>query len=571
MVKLDRGYHKPQVQRCLLCIYLRWEPSGLYEVSIGFTLPPFTMGRYKNPLHNPVHYATPQPLSGPPATAATAQRTTEGYDYVIVGAGAAGCVLASELSRDIDTTVLLLEAGGDNTKVFETKIPLMFPRLFHTEHDWDYYTVQQEGLGDRRLYWPRGRVLGGSSSLNAMMYHHCSKSDFDEWVSEYGCKGWSYDDLAPYFRRMENFTPNPARPRIDIQHRGRDGPWQTGYSHLSEIAEKGFLPACNEVGIPPNPDINTPNGSLGATRFQSFIDPKGQRSSLATAYLNPEILRRPNLYVACNARVTRVLFDRLTSREPTAIGAEFQIKQGGDLFQVHARKEVIVSGGSINTPQTLMLSGIGPADELKKHGIPVVQENQAVGRNLKDHLAATGIICKAKAGVTLDYLGSDIRALPSLARWMLTGGGPLTSNVGESAAFIRSFEHHFPGHEPPKDNTSGSTGPDVEIVGAPIGYIHHGEEPAAEAAFTFGALGLRPKSTGRITLQSRSVFEPRTSSLFPLIHKSSQTDRHSNNRPQIPDRRNKQRHSGPSSRAAGLSAHHAKPQAPKIPGPCPRQ
>lgn len=218
------------------------------------------MGRYKNPLHNPIHYATPQPLSGPPTTSATAQRTTQGYDYVIVGAGAAGCVLASELSRDKDTTVLLLEAGGDNTKVFETKIPLMFPRLFHTEHDWDYYTVEQEGLGDRRLYWPRGRVLGGSSSLNAMMYHHCSKSDFDEWVSEYGCKGWSYDDLAPYFRRMENFTPNPARPRIDIQHRGRDGPWQTGYSHLSEIAEKGFLPACNEVGIPPNPDINTPNG-----------------------------------------------------------------------------------------------------------------------------------------------------------------------------------------------------------------------------------------------------------------------------------------------------------------------
>jgi choline dehydrogenase len=435
---------------------------------------------------------------------------------VIVGAGAAGCVLANKLSKDKHTTVLLLEAGGDHSKVLESKIPIMFSKLFHTEHDWDYYTAEQDGLAQRRLYWPRGRMLGGSSSINAMMYHHCSRSDFDEWASLHGCQGWSYDDLAPYLRKMEKFTPNPARPPVDARHRGNSGQWQTGYAHLSEVVEKGFLPACNEAGIPSNPDINTPDGSLGATRFQTFIDPKGQRSSLATAYLTPEVLQRPNLYVACNALVTRVLFDQLTGKEPTAIGVELQARRGGDLHQVHARREVIVSGGAVNTPQTLLLSGIGPADELKKHSIPVVQQNEAVGRNLKDHLAATGILCKAKAGTTIDYLGSTLRALPALARWMTTGGGPLTSNAGEAAAFIRSFEHHFPGRSAPKDNTSGGVGPDVEIVGAPLGYIHHGEEAIAdgEGAFTFGALGLRPRSSGTITLQSRNVFDARRSHAY---------------------------------------------------------
>lgn len=371
--------------------------------------------------------------------------------------------------------------------------------------------MEQGGLAQRRLYWPRGRMLGGCTSINVMMYHHGSKSDLDQWVSLYGCKGWGYDDLAPYMHRMEKLTPNPTRPAIDAQHRGDTGQWQTGYAHLSEIVEKGFIPACNDAGIPAKPDVNTPDGTLGVTRFQTFIDPKGQRSSLATAYLSPEVQQRPNLYVACNAPVTRVLFDLFTDKEPTAIGVEFQTSRGGNLFQVHARREVIICGGSVNTPQTLMLNGIGLADELSKHGAPIVQENDAVGRNLKDHLVATAVLCKAKAGTTLDYLAKNIRALPALTRWMFTGGGPLTSNTGEAAAFIRSFEHHFSGHNPPKGNTSGDAGPDMEIIGAPLGYIHHGEEPVADGAgaFTFGAVGLRPQSSGSVTLQSRNVFDAR--------------------------------------------------------------
>jgi choline dehydrogenase len=391
-------------------------------------------------------------------------------------------------------------------------VPLLFSKLFHTQHDWDYYTVEQPGLASRQLYWPRGRIIGGSSSINAMMYHHCSKSDFDEWASAYGCTGWSYNELAPYLKSMERFTANPARPAIDTRHRGASGKWETGYSTLTEIVEEGFLPACQDARIPAVADINTPQGTLGSTRFQTFIDPKGQRSSLATAFLSPDVMQRTNLYVACHARVTRVLFDRLTTAKPTALGVEFQIKRGGQRFQVHARREVILCGGAVNTPQTLLLSGIGPVDGLKNHGIPVVQESEAVGRNLKDHLCTSPILAKAKPDTTLDYLDNDFKALPALARWMLTGGGPLASNIGEAAAFIRSTDYSFPQSvRAPHDYTSGGVGPDLELIGAPIAFIHHGEEKAMDGSSVFSLVpvALRPQSHGTVTLQSRDVFDAR--------------------------------------------------------------
>ncbi|KAG6014937.1 hypothetical protein E4U43_005999 [Claviceps pusilla] len=482
---------------------------------------------HTNPLHNPKHYAAQQPRSGPPVTAAAAERGLPSYDYVIIGAGAAGSVLANKLSEDKDVTVLVLEAGGDNNKVLETKVPLMFSKLFHGEHDWDYYTVEQRAVAWRRMYWPRGRILGGSTSMNAMMYHHCSASDFDEWVSEHGCRGWGYSELAPYFRSMERFTPNSVRPAIDMAGRGTDGEWHTGYSWLSRIVEDGFLPACEEIGIPPNEDINTIKGSLGATRIQSFIDSRGQRSSLATAFLSPKVLRRPNLYVACGAQVTRILFDRIHMSKPTAIGAEFQVSKRGERFQVHAKREVILCAGAINTPQILMLSGIGPEGQLKKHGISVVQANDNVGEHLKDHLCSNAVLCKAKDGTTLDYLANDVKAIPALIRWLLLGTGPLTSNVGESAAFVRTFEHQFPGSDAiPKDYTSGKDAPDLEIVGAPIAFIHHGEEkPIGDAGiFSLAPVALRPRSSGSITLRSSDPFD------HPIIDPKYLTDKDDNDK-----------------------------------------
>jgi choline dehydrogenase len=432
---------------------------------------------------------------------------------VIVGAGAAGCVLASKLSEDKNVSVLLLEAGGDNTKVLEAKVPLMFPKLFHTQHDWDYYTVEQPQLSSRRLYWPRGRIMGGSTSLNAMMYHHRAQSDFEQWASVHGCEGWGYDDLATYLRRMEKFTPNPARPPMDVQTHGSSGDWQTGYSWLSEIIEKGFIPACHDAGILANTDVNTREGTLGVVPFQTFIDQKGQRSSLATAFLTPDVLERDNLFVAYHAHVIRVLFDCLTSADPTAIGVEFQTSRGGSLFQVHARREVILCGGAINTAQVLMLSGIGPGNDLMSLGIPVIQKNEAVGRNLKDHLYPTPIICKAKPDKNLDYLSNNVRALLALLQWKLLGRGPLTSNAGEAAAFIRSLDFQFAKSSsgPPKDNTSGPMGPDLEIIGVPLAFNHHSEELVADGSSVLSIVltHLRPLSVGTISLRSRDASDPR--------------------------------------------------------------
>ena len=440
-------------------------------------------------------------------------RQTNESETVIIGGGTAGSILASKLSEDPKVSVLVLEAGGNNS-MLETKAPLLFSKLFHTEHDWDYSTVPQQNVANRKLYWPRGRMLGGSSSMNAMIYHHCSKSDFDEWSSEHGCTGWGYNDIAPYFRRMENFTINPNRPAINMEHRGKGGDWQTGYSYLSEIVEDGFLPACVEAGIAANEDINTVNGSMGVTRLQSFIDSKGQRSSMATAYLPNSVRQRPNLYVATKAHVTRVLFDTITTDTPTAIGVEFQTKKGGEKYQVHAKREVILASGAINTPQLLKLSGIGPEEELKKHNLPTIKVSEAVGTNLKDHLCASGIMCKTKPGYTLDYLTSDIKAIPSLIRWLITGGGPLASNVGEAGAFIRVVDHPASTcaeENKPKDYGSGGVGPDIELLCAPLAYIHHGEENARPGESVFGLvpISLRPQSSGTVTLKSDDPFEHR--------------------------------------------------------------
>lgn len=428
-------------------------------------------------------------------------------------------MLASKLSEDPEVRVLLLEAGSEHMGILESRVPLLFPKLFHSEHDWDYRTIEQPGLAYRRLFWPRGKLLGGSTSMNAMMYHHGSKSDYDEWATEKGCKGWSYDDLVPYFRCMENFTAHPHRPAIDMQHRGSGGEWQTGYSQLSSMVEEGFLPACEEAGIAANLDINTPAGTLGVTRVQTFIDKKGQRSSMATAFLTPEVLRRPNLYVACHAHVTRVLYDRLdSSKMPEAIGVELMTKRGGKRYEVHAKREVILCGGAVNTPQILLLSGIGPADELRQLGIPVVKDNNAVGRNLKDHLCPSALLLKSKAAFTYDYLNDNMRSIPSLLRWLVTGRGPLSSNIGEAAAFIRTADHPSLASKPenvPKDYTSGGVGPDVELMGAPIAFVHHGEEqaPPGIGIFSLALCILRPQSTGIISLRSVDPFDHRKNTI----------------------------------------------------------
>ncbi|RDA82818.1 hypothetical protein CP532_6094 [Ophiocordyceps camponoti-leonardi (nom. inval.)] len=456
--------------------------------------------RHRNPLQDPLRYAAKKQTS--PSGGDKAASSTPVYDYVIVGAGAAGCVLANRLSEDSSVSVLLLEAGGNNN-VLRSKIPALASQIWGSKHDWNYETVSQTAVGGRRLWWPRGKMIGGSTSINAMMYHHCSASDFDDWATVYGCKGWGYDDLAPYFRRMERFSPGRFHTGVDISHRGSDGLWHTGFTAAAPIVEKGFIPACREVGIPFVSDFNTPAGTLGVSRFPSFIDAGGRRSSLATAFLSTEVMGRKNLYVAIHCHVSKVLFDD-DGPTPSAVGVEFRTGRGDgdqDCFQVRARKEVILCGGAVNTPQILMLSGIGPADHLKKHGIPVVRGNDAVGVNMKDHLSFT-IYGKAKKGQTLNYLTNPLRAIPALLRWLITGGGPLVSNFAEAAAFVRSTDEVIQGD-------SGNAGPDLEIISGSVG-LGYGEKKVMivdQNAFVMMVVGLRPQSKGSIRLGSADPFD----------------------------------------------------------------
>ncbi|KDQ59679.1 aryl-alcohol oxidase [Jaapia argillacea MUCL 33604] len=438
--------------------------------------------------------------------------TDKVYDYIIVGGGTAGCVLANRLSADPSVSVLVIEAGGSHEQETFSKIPVAFAKLFKTHADWDYDTSPQPDLDDRELFWPRGKLLGGCSSLNAMMYHRCSPTDFDEWESM-GAKGWSYNDLLPYFRKAENFTPNLRSSHVNPEDRGSGGLWQTSHSYIAPITEK-FIEAAKEIGIPYNPDINTRKGSLGVTKFMSFIDNKGQRSSAATSYLSKDVLARKNLTVLIGTTTTRVLFS-----SNQAVGVEVAKTTSSPRYKLLCKREVILSAGAINTPQVLLLSGLGPKKELEKMDVPVVKDLPLVGKNLRDHLLTGAITLRAKPGRTLDFLADPIKSLPAIIQWFIFGTGPATTNVGEAAVFVRSNDATLPftsqsvdcstTNDKLIDTTSGPDSPDIEIIAAPMAFLSHGlrSPPPQTNCFTMAPLLLRPLSVGSVTLASSSPFD----------------------------------------------------------------
>jgi choline dehydrogenase len=435
------------------------------------------------------------------------------YDYIIVGAGAAGCVLASRLSEDPNVTVLLVEAGGDHKDSFFSKIPIGFARQFRTPFDWAYDTVPQPNLNNRKLFQPRGKILGGSTSMNAMMYHHCSPSDFDEW-ERMGAEGWGYKDLYPFFHSAEKFTPDPLYPDIKIEERGVNGLWHTGISYCSKVCKQS-LTALKEVGIPYNPDVNTPRGCLGATKFVTFIDPNGRRSSSATAYLSKDVVARKNLTIAIKTLTTRVLFSS-SDFGPRATGIEVAKDKSSPRFRVSAGREVIIAAGALNTPQILNLSGIGATEELEKFGIEVVKDLPAVGKNLSDHLTSGAVTFRAKKGYTLSFMANLLKSLPYLIYWIFTGKGPASSNLGEVAAFVRSQDPNInfgsaasKNDDKYEDTTSGSDAPDLEVVTAPVAFLNHGfTKPPPGDCFAILSTLLRPLSIGTVSISSASPFEP---------------------------------------------------------------
>lgn len=296
---------------------------------------------------------------------ANAQEET--FDYIISGAGSAGCVLANRLSED-GARVLLIEAGGpDNTEKIST--PKRLIELWGTEYDWGYGTVPQKHAKDRILYWPRGRVLGGSSSLNGMIYVRGNASDYDQWANEFGCTGWDYASVLPYFKKSEDFS------RGADEHHGAGGLLHVTADYEPHPVTRSIIEAAQQAGHPYNDDTNS--GNQEGVAFVDLNTKDGKRHSTAVAFLRPA-LDRNNLTLITNARVHRVEIE-----DGRATGVTYM--QDNKLHTVKAAKEVIVCGGAVESPRILMLSGVGPKAELEKVGIKVKVDLPGVGQNLHDH------------------------------------------------------------------------------------------------------------------------------------------------------------------------------------------
>jgi len=395
-------------------------------------------------------------------------------DYIVVGAGSAGAALAARLTEDPAVSVLLLEAGGPD-KALELHVPAAFSKLFRGAYDWSYDTVPQPQLEGRTIYWPRGKTLGGSSSLNAMMWIRGFAADYDEWADAAG-PTWSWDALVPYFRRVER-TSDPVD---DTQ--GTDGPQHVEHQRDPRPHTKAFLDAAAELGHPVTP----PNLPAGQGFAQTMVSQqRGSRASTADAYLRPAAKRR-NLRVVTNALVRTVTFSHPDGEAPRAAGVYVEID--GIPRHATAAREIVLAGGAVNTPQLLMLSGIGPAAHLAEHGIPVLVDRASVGSNLQDHLVA-GLAPAAESGTL--YTAERVA---ELARYLTARRGMLTSNVGEAYGFVRTDVAERSGMAPGL--------PDIEIIFAPAPYVGEGLVPLPAEGLTVGAILLRPHSRGTIRLAS---------------------------------------------------------------------
>jgi choline dehydrogenase len=393
----------------------------------------------------------------------------ESYDYVIVGAGSAGCVLANRLSEDPKTTVLLLEAGGpdDDQKI---RIPVAFSKLFQSRFDWAFFTEAQAHLHQRRLYWPRGKVLGGSSSINAMVYIRGNRHDYDRW-RDLGNRGWGFQDVLPYFKKSED------QQRGASEYHGAGGPLHVADLRSVNPLSRAFVEAGVEIGFARNEDFNGPEQE-GVGLYQ-VTQKRGRRHSAADAYLKP-VLERKNLTVRTGACVTHLLLEQKCAAGVNCV-------RGQQSETLRAAREVILCAGAIHSPHLLMLSGIGPADSLRALGISVAQELPGVGQNLQDHLFLA-VAYECTQPVSLDRA----ETLGNYLRFLLFGRGPFTSNVAEAGGFTRT--------------RPGLAAPDLQFHFGPVYYLNHGFARPDGHGFSIGPTLIRPESHGAITLRSADPF-----------------------------------------------------------------
>lgn len=371
------------------------------------------------------------------------------FDYIICGAGSAGCVLANRLSAN-GAKVLLIEAGGpDNTEMISTPIRLI--ELWGTQYDWGYSTVPQTHAKGRQLYWPRGKTLGGSSSLNAMIYVRGNASDYDEWAEKYGCTGWDYKSVLPYFKKSEDFS------RGGDEFHGAGGLLHVTADYEPHPVVKSMVEAAQQAGYAYNNDTN--GKTQEGVAYVDLTTKDGKRASTAVAFLKPA-LERPNLTLATNARVQKI--DIENKRAKAVV-----YKQAGRIYSVQSRCEVIISGGAIESPRVLMLSGIGPKSELEALGIKSVHDLPGVGKNLHDHTMAPVIYEAAK-----DIPPPDDLSVPPMHAHLFTKSDPALP------------------------------GADIQPLFFYVPYYTPEQEKPTMNAFSLVAAGVRPTSRGQITLRS---------------------------------------------------------------------
>ncbi len=396
------------------------------------------------------------------------------YDYIIVGAGSAGCVLANRLSEDRSNKVLLLEAGSKDLNPM-IHLPIMCGALFPLSlNNWYYNSEPDPNLENRKIFIPRGKTLGGSSSINGMVYIRGHKRDYDIW-RQLGCDGWSYDDVLPYFRKLETHTER------DDEFHGKKGPLKVTRAHTKNELFDAFISAGNAAGYPVTDDFNgSQQEGFGRYDFSIY---NGRRQSTAVAYLNP-VKKRANLDIVTNANVNRVIFNK-----NRAVGVEYE--RIGELFSATAEKEIVISAGAINSPAILQASGVGNGEELRELSIPVVKNLPGVGENLQDHVAVyVQHLCKKP--ITIRSMFKPHVAPLALLRAVIFKSGPAAAFPLEGGAFVKTRDelempdvqfHFLPGLGP---NMGGLT--------------KHG--------FFSNICCLRPESRGQVKIRSKNLKDP---------------------------------------------------------------